>query len=54
MKNEKYYPQNKDCTICKGYGCPQDDMDELGYLDCIGYLKRKKTSKEKVERKKDE
>ena len=36
----KYYPQNKDCSICKGYGCPQDDYDDLGYLDCIGYIKR--------------
>ena len=37
----KYYPQNKDCFICNGYGCPRDEMDELGYLDCMLYIKQR-------------
>ena len=40
MNKDKYYPQNRDCFICNGYGCPNDEMDGLGYLDCIGYIKR--------------
>ena len=37
----KYYPQNKDCFICKGYDCPNDEMDTFGWMDCVNYIKSK-------------
>ena len=37
----KYYPQNQDCFICKGYDCPNDEMDTFGWMDCVNYIKSK-------------
>ncbi len=37
----KYYPQNRDCFICKGYDCPNDEMDTFGWMDCVNYIKSK-------------
>ena len=37
----KYYPHNKDCFICNGYGCPSDEMDTFSWMDCVNYIKSK-------------
>ena len=46
--DDKYYPQNKDCFICKGYGCPNDEMDTFGWMDCVNYIKRKRNKMNKL------